>query len=32
MDCYDPHEPWDPPEKYVKMYDDEPYNLKEPSR
>ncbi|HEX5848784.1 MAG TPA: sulfatase [Rubrobacter sp.] len=30
VDCYDPHEPWDPPEKYVKMYDDEPYDLKEP--
>jgi arylsulfatase A-like enzyme len=30
VDSYDPHEPWDPPERYVKMYDDEPYNLKEP--
>ena len=30
VDAYDPHEPWDPPEEYVKMYDDEPYNLKEP--
>jgi arylsulfatase A-like enzyme len=30
VDCYDPHEPWDPPEKYVKMYDDEPYDRKEP--
>jgi arylsulfatase A-like enzyme len=30
VDSYDPHEPWDPPESYVKMYDDEPYNLKEP--
>jgi len=30
VDSYDPHEPWDPPEKYVRMYDDEPYNLKEP--
>jgi arylsulfatase A-like enzyme len=30
VDSYDPHEPWDPPEKYVEMYDDEPYNLKEP--
>ena len=30
VDSYDPHEPWDPPEKYVTMYDDEPYNLKEP--
>ncbi len=30
VDCFDPHEPWDPPEKYVKLYDDgyrgrEPY-------
>jgi arylsulfatase A-like enzyme len=30
LDSFDPHEPWDPPEEYVKMYDDEPYNLKEP--
>jgi arylsulfatase A-like enzyme len=30
VDSYDPHEPWDPPESYVKMYYDEPYNLKEP--
>ncbi len=30
VDCYDPHEPWDPPGEYVTMYDDEPYNLKEP--
>ena len=30
VDSYDPHEPWDPPEKYVEMYDDGPYNLKEP--
>lgn len=22
VDAYDPHEPWDPPEKYVKLYDD----------
>ena len=29
VDCYDPHEPWDPPEEYVKMYD-EPYDGKEP--
>jgi arylsulfatase A-like enzyme len=20
VDCYDPHEPWDPPEEYVRMY------------
>jgi arylsulfatase A-like enzyme len=30
VDCYDPHPPWDPPEKYANMYDDayhgpEPY-------
>ncbi|MEJ7842517.1 MAG: sulfatase [Rubrobacter sp.] len=30
VDSYDPHEPWDPPEEYLKMYDDEPYDLKEP--
>jgi arylsulfatase A-like enzyme len=22
VDCFDPHEPWDPPEKYVSLYDD----------
>ena len=22
VDSYDPHEPWDPPEEYVKLYDD----------
>ncbi|HEX2181712.1 MAG TPA: sulfatase, partial [Rubrobacteraceae bacterium] len=22
VDCYDPHEPWDPPEKYTSLYDD----------
>ena len=21
LDCFDPHEPWDPPEEYVQMYD-----------
>jgi arylsulfatase A-like enzyme len=30
VDCYDPHEPWDPPEKYVEMYEDRPYHDKEP--
>jgi arylsulfatase A-like enzyme len=30
VDAYDPHEPWDPPEEYVKMYDDRPYHGKEP--
>ncbi len=29
-DCYNPHEPWDTPDYYVKMYDDEPYNGREP--
>ena len=29
VDVYDPHEPWDPPEEYVTMYD-EPYDGKEP--
>ena len=28
-DCYDPHEPWDPPEEYVALYDTG-YNGKEP--
>jgi arylsulfatase A-like enzyme len=25
VDCFDPHEPWDPPEKYVDLYDSESY-------
>ncbi len=28
-DCYDPHEPWDPPDEYVSLYD-EGYKGKEP--
>ncbi len=28
-DCYDPHEPWDPPQEYVSLYD-EGYKGKEP--
>jgi arylsulfatase A-like enzyme len=28
-DCYDPHEPWDPPQEYVSLYD-EGYEGKEP--
>jgi arylsulfatase A-like enzyme len=28
-DCYDPHEPWDPPKEYVALYD-EGYEGKEP--
>ncbi len=30
VDCYDPHEPWDPPKEYVRMYDPEPYSGPEP--
>ncbi len=29
-DCYDPHEPWDPPEKYKRIYDPDGYVGKEP--
>ena len=29
VDCFDPHEPWDPPEKYVSLYD-EGYDGPEP--
>jgi arylsulfatase A-like enzyme len=29
-DCYDPHEPWDPPEKYTRLYDPGTYEGKEP--
>ena len=29
-DCYDPHEPWDPPKKYVDLYDLDGYEGKEP--
>src|SRR5918997_7136426 len=29
VDCFDPHEPWDPPEEYVSFYDD-PYDGPEP--
>ncbi|MDQ5812048.1 MAG: sulfatase-like hydrolase/transferase [Actinomycetota bacterium] len=25
IDCFDPHEPWDPPDKYVDLYDPEGY-------
>ena len=28
-DCYDPHEPWDPPQEYVSLYD-QGYSGKEP--
>jgi arylsulfatase A-like enzyme len=30
VDCFDPHEPWDPPEKYVSLYDDASYDGPEP--
>jgi arylsulfatase A-like enzyme len=30
VDAYDPHEPWDPPEKYTSLYD-EGYDGKEPA-
>ena len=29
-DAYAPHEPWDPPEEYVRLYDDDDYEGKEP--
>jgi arylsulfatase A-like enzyme len=29
-DCYDPHEPWDPPEKYISLYDPGGYEGKDP--
>ena len=29
VDCFDPHEPWDPPQKYISLYD-EGYNGPEP--
>jgi arylsulfatase A-like enzyme len=30
VDCYDPHEPWDPPENYSRLYDPDGYEGKEP--
>ncbi|QJD87752.1 sulfatase [Cohnella herbarum] len=27
LDCFDPHEPWDPPEEYVKMFDPRGYDV-----
>ncbi len=30
VDSYDPHEPWDPPEHYLKLYSDGPFEGKEP--
>ena len=29
VDSYDPHEPWDPPEKYTRLYDPDGYEGKE---
>jgi arylsulfatase A-like enzyme len=29
-DCYDPYEPWDPPAKYVSLYDPDGYDGPEP--
>ena len=30
VDCYDPHEPWDAPKKYVSLYDPDGYEGLEP--
>jgi arylsulfatase A-like enzyme len=30
VDCFDPHEPWDPPRKYVDLYGDRDYSDREP--
>ena len=30
VDCFDPHEPWDPPEEYIRLYDSDGYEGKEP--
>ena len=27
LDCFDPHEPWDPPEDYVKLFDPRGYDV-----
>ena len=31
VDCFDPHEPWDPPRKYVDLYGDRDYSDREPT-
>jgi arylsulfatase A-like enzyme len=31
VDCFDPHEPWDPPRKYVDLYGDPDYSGREPT-
>jgi arylsulfatase A-like enzyme len=30
VDCYDSHEPWDPPEEHIRLYDPDGYEGKEP--
>src|SRR5919202_5532860 len=30
VDCYDPHEPWDPPDHYTRLYDPDGYDGREP--
>lgn len=30
VDCFDPHEPWDPPDHYVALYDDPDYDRDAP--
>ncbi len=31
VDCFDPHEPWDPPREYVELYGDPDYSGREPT-
>src|SRR5829696_6411698 len=31
VDCFDPHEPWDPSRKYVNLYGDPDYSGREPT-
>src|SRR5215217_2538370 len=31
VDCFDPHEPWDPPRNYVDLYGDPDYSGREPT-
>src|SRR5215204_2430477 len=31
VDCFDPHEPWDPPKNYVDLYGDPDYSGREPT-
>jgi arylsulfatase A-like enzyme len=30
VDCFDPHEPWDPPDHYVALYDDPDFDRDQP--